>query len=120
MDKVNAFMECYDRSYRITPERPLRRKGGKREFTRVKAEIYHWQESDAMDIFLLPTDKNLSKCTTELIKRYQPAGSITRSTKGRYSLRFDFNGDDLDEMRNTLPDILLQMMEYVREDKGHL
>lgn len=119
MDKVNATMECYDRSYRITPERPLRRKGGKSEFTRVKAEIYHWQESDAMDIFLLPTEKNLSKQTTQLIKRYQPAGTITRSTRGRYRLQFDFDGADLEEMRTQFPGILLQMMDFVGEDKGN-
>lgn len=93
MEKIPAILEKYDGSFRVTPERPTKRnKDGKNEFRKVKAEIFHWEESDSMDIFLCPP-KNPSAATTKVVKRFSWGGSISRSIYGKYRINLPFDDE---------------------------
>lgn len=116
MDKVNATMERYGGSLRITPERPF--KGKKKtgnEWHRVKAEIFHWEESDAMDVFILPP-RNPALAVTQVVKRFAWGGSISRSIYGQYTMRLSPKPNDtLDS--GLYADYLQEMLLWIANDR---
>lgn len=94
MEKIPAILEKYDGSFRVTPERPTKRnKDGKHEFRKVKAEIFHWEETDSMDIFLCPP-RNPAAASTKVVKRFDWDGSISRSIYGKYRINMPSQGSD--------------------------
>lgn len=93
MDKVNAILEKYEGSFRITPERPTRRgKGITSTFKKVKAELFHWEESDSMDIFVIPPS-NPTAATTRVVKRFPSGVTVSRSIYGKYRISMPFDDD---------------------------
>ena len=88
MDKIPAILESYDTSCRVTPERPLKKKGGN-EFKKIKAEIFRWESSGAMDIFFLPPPNPLA-ASTKVVRRFDWGGSVTRSIYGNYRMSFSY------------------------------
>ena len=94
MEKIPAILEKYEGSFRVTPERPTKRnKDGKNEFRKVKAEIFHWEATDSMDIFLCPP-KNPTAACTRVVKRFDWDGSISRSIYGKYRISMPSQGPD--------------------------
>ena len=86
-------MEKFDGSFRITPERPTKRnKDEKNQFRKVKAEIFHWEASDSMDIFFIPP-RNPTAASTRVVKRFSWGGTITRSIYGKYRISIPFDDD---------------------------
>lgn len=85
MEKIPATLEKYDGSFRVTPERPTKKtKGSTSNFKKVRAELFHWEESDAMDIFIIPP-RNPLAATSRVVKAFD-WGSVTRSIYGCYRM----------------------------------
>lgn len=118
MEKIPAILEKYEGSFRVTPERPTKRnKDGKNEFRKVKAEIFHWEETDSMDIFLCPP-KNPAIATTKVVKRFEWGGSISRSIYGKYRINLpaeDNDGKPIGSM--TLQKYARDAHYWIEEDK---
>ncbi len=118
MEKIPAILEKYEGSFRVTPERPTRRnKDDKHEFRKVKAEIFHWEETDSMDIFLCPP-KNPTAATTKVVKRFEWGGSISRSIYGKYRINLpaeDNDGKPLGSM--TLQKYACSAQNWIEEDR---
>lgn len=93
MEQIPAILEKYADSFRVTPERPTKKtKGVTSHFKKVKAELFHWEESDAMDIFIIPP-RNPAAASTRVVKRFPWGGSITRSIYGKYRISIPFDDD---------------------------
>ena len=118
MDKVNAILEKYEGSFRITPERPTKRgKGITSTFKKVKAELFHWEESDSMDIFVIPPS-NPTAATTRVVKRFSWGGSVSRSIYGKYRISLPF--DDEHGKQLTLKEIqayAAEAQKWIAEDR---
>mgnify|MGYP003298274619 CR=1 FL=1 len=109
MEKVPAILEKYDGSYRITPERPTKKnKGGQSTYQKVKAELFRWEETDAMDIFIVPP-RNSANATTKVVKRFDWGGSISRSIYGKYRINLPFDNE------HGAPLTLKKLADYSRE-----
>ena len=94
MEKVPAILEKYEGSYRITPERPTKKnRSVQSSFQKVKAELFRWEETDAMDIFICPP-RNPSAASTRVVKRFDWDGSIVRSIYGKYRINMPSQGTD--------------------------
>ena len=109
MEKIPAILEKYEGSFRVTPERPTKRnKDGNNQFRKVKAEIFHWEETDSMDIFLIPP-RNPTAASTRVVKRFSWNGSVVRSIYGCYRI----NLPSQDEHGTTLT--IKKLTEYAAE-----
>lgn len=118
MEKVPAILEKYEGSYRITPERPTKKnRSVQSSFLKVKAELFRWEETDAMDIFIVPP-KNSANATTKVVKRFDWGGSISRSIYGKY--RINLPADDIGSGKaltiKQLTDYAAQAQRWIAED----
>ena len=117
MDKVNAILESYDVSCRITPERPLKNSAKAKGCMKRRAYIYHWQESDSMDIFFCPPP-NPANAASRLVHRFAWGGSVTRSIYGTYRINLNYADDRGEPFKaSEYQSHLREVLAWIAEDK---